>query len=309
VDCKLTAAMLGTQNEVREVEEAAAVAPPTTASASRSWQNWVSLGAFVVNLVITYLSLTGIFGETNSDLSDKYQTLVTPAGFAFSIWGLIFTWEAVWAVAQMFPRFCQSAPVKAAAPWWWAACLFQCLWTVAFAQEWIPVSLCFMLSILVSLLGAVLSVDQQKLSLVEYLLLRAPFALHLGWIIAAANVNLNVVADWDKASPGVLLGLGIASLAAVVAIATFFTCGVKTSESIVCFVAAWALMAVGVELGDGAKLSDPSRYNPYMWPDETLEGVRYAAIIASVASLLLAVTSLGLNALAAFGPKRMAPSE
>jgi hypothetical protein len=267
------------------------------------------MGAFVANLGITYLSLTGIFGETNTDLSEKYQTLVTPAGFAFAIWGLIFTWEGVWSVAQLLPRYCQFAAVRVAAPWWWAACLFQVAWTVAFAQESIPLSLCFMLCILASLLGIVLSVDQQKLSLVEYLLLRAPFALHLGWIIAASNVNLNVVADWAEASPGALLGLGIASLVAVVAIATFFTCGVKTSEPIVCMVAAWALFGIGTELGNPVNLNDPSRYNPYTWGEATLEGVRYAALIASGAALSLAVISLALNARGALEPKRPAQGE
>jgi len=299
--------LAGQRSDVEQVVVAAD--SPIVASALRSWQNWVSLGAFVANLVITYLSITGIFGETNSDLSSKYQTLVTPAGFAFAIWGLIFTWEGVWSIAQLLPRYCQSAPVRVAAPWWWAACLFQVAWTVAFAQEAIPLSLCFMLCILASLLGAVLSIDELRVSLVEYLLLRAPFALHLGWIIAASNVNLNVVADWSEASPGVLLGLGIASLAAVVAIATFFTCGVKTSEPIVCLVAAWALLGVGVELGNPANLNDPSRFNPYAWGEETVEGVRYAAFIASGVALLLAVNSLALNARGAWEPKHRAQGE
>ena len=33
---------------------------------------------------------TGIFGETVGGISDKYNTLFTPAGYAFSIWGIIY---------------------------------------------------------------------------------------------------------------------------------------------------------------------------------------------------------------------------
>jgi len=298
----------GTQIEAQQVEEAAVAVPAIATGVSRSWQNWVSLGAYVFNVAITYMSLTGIFGATNTDLSRKYQTLVTPAGFSFSIWGLIFTWEGVWAIAQMLPRYCQGAPVRAAAPWWWAACLFQVAWTVAFAQESIPLSLCCMLCILASLLGTVLALDQQKLTVVEYLLLRAPFAVHLGWIIAASNVNLNVVADWDKAAPGVLLGIGIASLVAVVAVSTFFTCGAKTAEPIVCLVAAWALFGIGIELGDPANLTDPTRYNPHSWNDETIDGVKIAAFIASVATLGLAMISMVLNVLSSPRSKRSVQS-
>ena len=56
---------------------------------------------YVLNVVVTYLSMTGIFGPTNSDLSQKYQTLVTPAGWAFSIWGAIFILEGIFVVVQV----------------------------------------------------------------------------------------------------------------------------------------------------------------------------------------------------------------
>merc|ERR1719401_659117 len=116
-----------------------------------------------------------------------------------------------------------------------------------------------MMCILASLLVAVFTLDQQKLNLVEYLQFRAPFALHLGWIVAASLVNVNVVSDWAGASPGALLGIAIASLVAVVAVATFFACGIHClhcPEPIVCLVAAWALLAIGVELEDPVKLDD-----------------------------------------------------
>ena len=32
---------------------------------------------------------------TNSDMSDKYFSLVTPAGWAFAIWALIYAWELI----------------------------------------------------------------------------------------------------------------------------------------------------------------------------------------------------------------------
>ena len=47
--------------------------------------------ALVATVVINYLSNTGVFnGETMATISAKYQNLFTPAGYAFSIWGLIY---------------------------------------------------------------------------------------------------------------------------------------------------------------------------------------------------------------------------
>ncbi|WP_228410166.1 hypothetical protein [Chryseobacterium viscerum] len=47
--------------------------------------------ALVVTIGINYLSNTGILNnETMATISAKFQNLFTPAGYAFSIWGLIY---------------------------------------------------------------------------------------------------------------------------------------------------------------------------------------------------------------------------
>jgi TRAP-type C4-dicarboxylate transport system permease small subunit len=41
----------------------------------------------------------------NSELSDKYQTLVTPNSFAILIWAVILTFQGIFTISQLFPRF------------------------------------------------------------------------------------------------------------------------------------------------------------------------------------------------------------
>merc|ERR1719389_1282512 len=118
--------------------------PVAIKSEAISWKNLLNLAAYVLNTVVTYSSLTGIFGSTNTELSNKYQTLVTPAGWAFSIWGPIFIWEGIFVVAQLFPRFRQSEVVLKISPCWWALCVIQCCWTVAFAQDQVTLALILM---------------------------------------------------------------------------------------------------------------------------------------------------------------------
>merc|ERR1719272_1299608 len=137
-----------------------------------TWKNWLNLAAYLLNTVVTYTSLTGIFGATNTELSNKYQTLITPAGWAFAIWGPIFIWELVFTVAQMCPRFRNSKVVQLISPWWWALCAFQSLWTFAFAQDQVTLALVLMLCILTSLLGMSCSTDGLRMTLAEYFLLR-----------------------------------------------------------------------------------------------------------------------------------------
>ena len=47
--------------------------------------------ALVFTIVMNYLSNTGIFnGNTMQTVSDNYRNFFTPAGYAFSIWGVIY---------------------------------------------------------------------------------------------------------------------------------------------------------------------------------------------------------------------------
>mmetsp|Transcript_38333 Transcript_38333/g.105593 ORF Transcript_38333/g.105593 Transcript_38333/m.105593 type:complete len:306 (+) Transcript_38333:97-1014(+) len=262
------------------------------------WRNWLNALAYVLNFAVTYLSLTGIFGATNTVLSKKYQTLVTPAGWAFSIWGPIFIGEGVFTVAQMLPRFRGSAMVKAVTPWWLGACGFQVAWTIAFAKEVIPASLMCMLGILGCLLCLSERTDGFRTSCAEYWLLRAPFSLHLGWIIAASAVNASVLADSSLASPETLLGLAVLSYAVVAAIIAIFAIALRSPDPIVCLVAAWAFAGIHAELGDPKNLDDPDRWNPHTWDRVTLGGLRFAALGVSLLALALAVVATTKKALA-----------
>jgi len=284
---------------VQSVEEGAVVDQSNPPKAHLTWRNFSDLVAFVLNFAVTYASLTGIFGPTNTDLSKKYQTLVTPAGFAFSIWGPIFIWEGVFAVTQMFPRFRSTAVVRAVTPWWLAACVSQVSWTVAFAREAIPLSLVCMLGLLVCLLGVAGNTDGLKMTRAEYWLLRAPFSLHLGWVLAATAVNANVQADAAAAAPKTLLGLAVASYVAVCIVAALFATAVRSPDPIVCLVAAWAFNGIRAELGNPQNLDSPSRLNPYTWDRVTLGGLQTAALGVVILALGLAVFAAARGALLA----------
>jgi len=268
--------------------------------ASLNWRNWANLTAYVVNLGVTYGSLTGAFGATNSDLSRKYQTLVTPAGWAFSIWGPIFLWEGVFAVAQMTPGLRDSNVVRSMTAWWLSACIFQVAWTLFFAQEIIVVSLICMLGILASLLGGILVTDCSlpQISIREFWLLRAPFSLHAGWIVAASLLNSNVLAVSLKASPGPLLALAVASFALLAATVTIFALATPRPDAIICLVAAWALAGISTNLQKAEDLRNSDRFNFHDWPQEVVDGIRISALIISIGSLVLAAVATARRLLA-----------
>ena len=60
--------------------------------------------AFAVTVIINGLaSSLALNGVTTAEVSDLYFTLVTPAGYVFSIWGVIYTLLLLFVVFQALP--------------------------------------------------------------------------------------------------------------------------------------------------------------------------------------------------------------
>lgn len=261
----------------------------------RTWRNWVSLAAYALNMGITYISQTKVFGPDNTELSAKYQTLVTPAGFAFAIWAIIFIWEGVWTVMQLFEPMASHPAVRKAEVGWWVTCLCQILWTIVFAREVMWLQLLMMYGILAGLATSVLRMDALDLGIGGYIRYRAPFALHMGWIICASLVSTNVFADSVKAKPGAMMTLAVFSIAIAALAAAAFGTAVRTPEPLVPLVVMWALLWINKELGDKKKLNDPLRFNPYAWEDSELAGLRQACVGIAILAAVFAALAAALQ--------------
>jgi hypothetical protein len=67
---------------------------------------WVNVLAFALTVVVNSLAggTTLIGGKLTSEISDANLTLITPAGYVFSIWGIIYILLGVFVVYQALPR-------------------------------------------------------------------------------------------------------------------------------------------------------------------------------------------------------------
>ena len=204
---------------------------------------WINLLAYAANTLITYGVGVGWFGDfsDNATISRKYQSIVTPAGWAFSIWGVIFTAQLFWVLAQLQPKFKNSCPtVEAVGLNYVWVCVVQAGWTFSFAFELIPISFIFMVSIL-----AFLWIIFKKLQpLSEHYLWKFPFYIHFGWIVAATSVNASVVLVWLKASAKVQFMAGLASLVILLLISLRVTALDYTIPGVL----VWALLGIYSEL-------------------------------------------------------------
>jgi len=242
--------------------------------------------------VTTGASLFGLLGPDNTALSAKYALLLTPSGATFSIWGLIFLGEGIFAATQMMPSYRNSKLVEAVTPGVVLAFASQSMWNFAFAQELIPFSLVCMYGILLGLLLVAARADGMATSWLEYGLIRSPLSLHLGWVIAASALNTNVLFDYWRSPPEQMLGVAVASIGVLCVLAAVFAFATKSPEPTVCFVAAWAFSGIAAELADRSGLDNPDRHNPYTWDPVTTGGLQLAANYISVLSCVLAAMAI-----------------
>ena len=113
------------------------------------------LNAFVTAAVVGWNFWTaryGLNGRTVGGMSDVYDTLFTPAGYAFSIWGFIFLGLIANALYQLWLAFRAGAPEDAAlarhratyferlGPWLMLTNLANCTWIVLWLGEWTAAS-------------------------------------------------------------------------------------------------------------------------------------------------------------------------
>lgn len=239
-------------NNASSVPSAAEATPPLQAV------HYANVVAYVVNVGITYFMATPASSlPSNGELSQKYQTLVTPAGYAFSIWGLIFLSQLVWTVLQLRPQNRNSDWVlKGVGYWYVLVCAAQAIWSVVFALEWIVLSLVAMLTILVGLLVIciqfsfwdaltvdVTSAQQQRRDFWSF---QFPFYVHCGWIMAASLININVVLVAAGRSAAGQTSLAWMSLTCLAGIAYYFL--VKKDSPVIPLVLAWACVGIFVEL-------------------------------------------------------------
>ena len=208
--------------------------------------------AFVITIIVNYLSNTGIFnGNTMSTVSAKYQNLFTPAGYAFSIWGLIYLFLLGFIIYQARSRSNESdsSDTVSQIGWWFViSCGANSLWVVAWLYGYIGISVLLMLTLLFSLLQIILRTDMEmyeapfkRIAFVWW-----PFCFYAGWITVATIANIAAYLtklDWNGFGIGetswAIMMICIAGL-----IALFVTWSRNLREFAI--VVIWGLVAVAV---------------------------------------------------------------
>jgi benzodiazapine receptor len=159
---------------------------------------------FIITVTVNALagSTTLLNGKTSGEISDLYPTLITPAGYTFSIWGLIYTLLLIFIVYQTLPRNREHPFLREVSFLFALSGVLNVLWLFLWHYEIITLSVMLIFALLATLIAIYLRLDigRVDVALREKVFVHLPFSVYLGWITVAsiANVAVSLTAvGWD----------------------------------------------------------------------------------------------------------------
>lgn len=208
--------------------------------------SWLNLLLFFIVVVVNYLTATGkIPGlSPQREVSNLYDTPITPAGFAFSIWGLIYLLlfvVIVYMIHLSSDRSHRSDIVNEITRPLLGIFVFNVVWNIVFGMKWIGISFLMIIGYWISLIfiGTALSRSRIRLNPI----FPVAFGIHTGWITIASVVNLYaffVKLQWGIADrPQVWMTIGIVLAVVLVAVLQVFL-----RNAVLPFATAWALFGI-----------------------------------------------------------------
>ena len=211
--------------------------------------------AFLLN--VATVSIPGRFDDQQSNGNKgiaSWKTVFAPAPYAFAIWGVIYLGELLLTIYSGLI----GTPVQAlrrASTFWIAGNMFQSLWCSCFRPKfrsalWLPSTHLALAALSFYMVNAAIFSGLNKSHFFSQenmllLVLRAPIALHAGWLSAATLLNLNAWASVSLLPIGKQIGLAFASSYFAFAVGVIMTFWL--ADPLIPLTLAWALEAVAYE--------------------------------------------------------------
>ena len=149
------------------------------------------LAAFGVNLLANVQPIQGLtLGEISNQLFG--EVLITPANYAFAIWGLIYLGLFSFAIYQALPMQRSQPLFRRLGYWLVVASGAQIIWVFLFQLRFFGWSFVAMVFILLPLMWLYTRFDGMKLSKQERWFVKIPLTIYFAWISVATLVNAGV---------------------------------------------------------------------------------------------------------------------
>lgn len=213
--------------------------------------------ALISTIIINYLSNTGKINNTTiGEVSKQLDSLFTPAGYAFSIWGIIYLFLLGFVIYQgrsLFIQIKSNNDFILKTGWWFViSCIANSAWVLSWIYGYTGLSCVFIFLLLFSLLKIVVnnSMELWDAPITTIAFVWWPFTIYSGWVTVASIANVSaylVKINWNGFGISevnwTIIMIGIATL--INLITTW-----KRNMREFALVGAWALIAIAVSNKD-----------------------------------------------------------
>jgi benzodiazapine receptor len=217
------------------------------------------VGVIAVNALANILPINGY---NTGQISAFYPNAFVPAGFTFSIWGVIYLLLLSYTIGYTYFSLKRQAYPKAyrfiehVNTYFLLTCIFNMAWIVAWHYLQIELSVLIMLLFLSTLIQLFLKTKSMAhdLNLIQRFILQTPFIVYLGWISVAtiANITALLVAyKWTALSIAPVYWSAAMILIAIVLAAVML---IKFKVVPFALVVAWALWGIYNAQGPAAPI-------------------------------------------------------
>ncbi len=148
--------------------------------------------ALTVNILAATLPLNG---QNTGEISDRFRVYFVPAGYVFSIWGIIYIGWIAFTIFQFLPSQKENPRLHRLGFLFAISNIFNAAWLFCWHYNRFGLSVLVMLALLGLLIASYLRLNVNRSSVTrgEYWSVDVLFSVYLGWITVASVANIT---DW-----------------------------------------------------------------------------------------------------------------
>lgn len=139
-------------------------------------------------------------GQSTGEISDRFKVFFVPAGYVFSIWGLIYLALIVYAIYQALPAQRENERMRNTGWLFVHSCTANIVWLFLWHYEYFVLTVVAMLVLLLLLIAIYLRLGNEKaaFSRLDWWCASLPFSIYLGWVSVATIANITSTLDYLK---------------------------------------------------------------------------------------------------------------
>jgi len=153
------------------------------------------IATIVANGLANALPLNGL---TTGEISDRFEVYFVPAGYVFSIWGLIYLALTAFVIYQVLPSQRDNPRLRRIGYLFALSCVANVAWLFLWHYEVFSLTIIAMIALLLLLIAIYLrlGIGRTTVPAAEAWLVRLPFSIYLGWVTVATIANATSLLDY-----------------------------------------------------------------------------------------------------------------